>query len=62
MKEVIKHPYFIDSGPTIELCLMLDSSFDILNIPYGKYLKSTSSQKNEVIIVLKLIIKSCNNI
>ena len=57
MKDVITHPYFIDAGPTIELYLMLDSAFDILNILHGKYLKSTSSQKNEVIIVLKLIIK-----
>ena len=59
MKDVIKHQYFIESGPTIEFCLMIYSTFDILNIrsPRGKYLKSTLSQKNEVIIILKLTIK-----
>ena len=59
MKDVIKHPHFIDAEPTIECCLMIDSTFDILNIrsPRGKYLKSPLNQKNEVIIILKLIIK-----
>ena len=38
---------------------MIDSTFDILNIcsTRGKYLKSPLIQKNEVIIILKLIIK-----
>ena len=41
MKDVIKHHYFIDGGPTIEFCLMIDSAFEILNIhsPLGKYIK-----------------------
>ena len=64
MKDVIKHSHFIDAGPTIEFCLMIDATFDILNIrsPHGKYLKGPLSQKNEVIIILKLIIKIYNNI
>ena len=47
MKDVIKHPHFIDAGPTIEFCQMIDSTFDILNIhsPRRKYLKSPLSPK-----------------
>ena len=43
--------HFIDAGPTIEFCLMIDSTFDILNIrsPHGKYLKGPLSQKNGLI-------------
>ena len=39
MKYVIKHSYFIDAGTIIECCLMIESTFDILNIrsPRGKY-------------------------
>ena len=32
MKDVDDGGCFVDDGPTIEFCLMIDSTFDILNI------------------------------